>query len=103
MCKYSHVSGPVIKGLILYGNQNVTKNYLVLSDGYVKYEEAEVDNEKKKIKWPTGGHFEFYNCEICHGLSLCEKLHFFFIHGPANLHVFDLSKYHKINKIQNDH
>ena len=22
-----------------------------------------------KIKWPTGGHFEFNNCEICHGSS----------------------------------
>ena len=38
-----------------------------LADGYVKYEEAEVhesaimqdlrDNEKKKFKWLTGGHF----------------------------------------------
>ena len=42
----------------------------VVSDVYVKYEEAEVhrsaiiqdfrDNEKKKLKWPTGGHFGFY-------------------------------------------
>ena len=49
----------------------------------MKYEEAEVhrsaimqdfrDNEKKG---PTGGHFGFYNCEICHGLSLCETSHF---------------------------
>ena len=42
----------------------------VVSDGYVKYEEREVhrsvimrdfrDNEKKNIKWATGGHFGFY-------------------------------------------
>ena len=47
----------------------------MLSDGYVKYEEAEVhrlaimhdfrDDEEKKFKWPNGGHFE-----------LCETLHF---------------------------
>ena len=42
----------------------------MVSDGYVKYEEAEVhrsaimqafrDNEKNKFKWPTGDHFGFY-------------------------------------------
>ena len=58
----------------------------MLSDGYVKYEEAEVhrsaimqdfrNNEKKILKWPNGVHFGFYNCDICHGLSLCETLHF---------------------------
>ena len=58
----------------------------MLSDGYEKYEEAEVhrsaimqdfrDNENKKLKWPIGGNFGFYNCEICHGLALCETLHF---------------------------
>ena len=52
---------------------------LVVFDCYVMYEEAEVhrsaimqdfrDNEKK-IKWPTGGHFRFYNCEICHELII---------------------------------
>ena len=31
---------------------------------------------RKKMKWLTGGHFGFYNCKICHGLSLCETLHF---------------------------
>ena len=24
--------------------------------------------------------------EICHGLSLCETLHLFYIHGPVILH-----------------
>ena len=56
----------------------------MLSDGYVKYEEAEVhrsaimqdfrDNEKKNGR--LAAIFDFYNCEICHGLSLCETLHF---------------------------
>ena len=32
-------------------------------------------NEKKQFKMPVG-HFGFYFCEICHGLSLCESLHF---------------------------
>ena len=59
---------------------------MVVYDGYVKYEEAEVhrsaimqdfqDNEKKKLKWLTSGHFGFYWCKICHGLSLSETLHF---------------------------
>ena len=39
-----------------------------------------------KKKWPTGGHFGFHNCEICHGLPLCETLHFVYIQGPAILH-----------------
>ena len=34
------------------------------------------NNEKKKVKWVTGSHVGFYKCEICHGLSLCETLHF---------------------------
>ena len=66
--------------------QCITKNPMVLSDGYVKYKEAEVhrsaimqdfrDNENFFFKWLTGSHFGFYNCEICHRLSLCETLHF---------------------------
>ena len=30
------------------------------------------DNQKIKNNGRTGGHLGFYNCEICHGLSLCE-------------------------------
>ena len=83
----------------------------MLSDGYVKYEEAEVyrpaimqdfrDNEKIKLKWPTGGHFGFHNWEICHGLSLCETLHFvFFIHGPAILLFFSQVNITKLLKFK---
>ena len=64
------------------------KNSLVVCDGYVKYEGAE--NHRSAImkiselyimrnlffKWPTGGHFGFCWCEICHGLSLCKTLHY---------------------------
>ena len=62
----------------------------MLSDGYVKYEEAEVHRSAimQDFRDNTGGHFGFYNCEICHGLSLCEALHLFYIHGPAILHFF---------------
>ena len=52
------------------GIKNFTTNSPVVCDGYVKYEEAEVDrsaimqdfqdDEKKKNKWTTGGHFGFY-------------------------------------------
>ena len=78
----------VVEGLIIWKSK-CHQNPLVLSDGYGKYEETEVyrlaimqdfrDIEKKKLngrQWPTSGHFGFYNCEICHGLSLCETLHF---------------------------
>ena len=33
-------------------------------------------SELMRKKWPTGGFLGFYNCEICHGLSLCETLYF---------------------------
>ena len=72
----------------------------------MKYEEAEFlrsaimqdfRDDEKKIKmaawWP------FWILQICHGLSLCEILHFFYFRGPAILHFFELSKYHKIIKI----
>ena len=58
------------------------------------------DNKKKKIIWPTGGHFVFYNCEVCHGLSLCETIHFVLYSWPSYFAFFlSLSKYHKIIKI----
>ena len=69
----------------------------MLSDGYVKYEAAEVyrstimqDFQDEKKKWPTGGHFGFYNCEICHGLAYpCVRRYIlFYIHDPAILHLF---------------
>ena len=51
-------------------NMGIKMSPKMLSDGYVKYEEAEVhrsaimqdfqDNRKNNLKWPTGGHFGFY-------------------------------------------
>ena len=68
----------LLVALVINGKQNATKNPLVLSDGYVKYEEAEVhrsvimqdfrDMRKKNLKWSTG--------DIYHELSLCETFHF---------------------------
>ena len=84
----------------------------MLSDGYVKYEEAEVhrsaimldfrDNKYNKLKWQIGGHFRFYNCKICLGYPCAKHYILFYLHGPAIL-LFFLVKYHKINQIQNGH
>ena len=81
------------------------KNPLVLSDGLVKYEEAEVhrsasmqdfrDNEKKKL--------DFITAKFVMGSPCVRHYILFYIHGPAILHFFELSKYHKIIKIQNGH
>ena len=56
----------------------------MLSDGYVKYEEAEV--HRSAIMQ------DFRENEIL-----------FYIHGVAILHFFELSEHHKITKIQNVH
>ena len=67
----------------------------MLSDGYVKYEQAEVhrsaitqdlrDNEKKNLKWPTILDFlaKFAMCYPCVRNNIL-----FYIHGPAILHFF---------------
>ena len=53
----------------MYGNQTVTNSFSVVSDGSVKYEEADVDRSAM-------GHFIFYFCKMCHALSFCETLYF---------------------------
>ena len=68
------------------GDQNVTKNFLVVCDGYVKYEEAEVDrsaimqdfrdNEEKTIKMADWRPFWILLVRNFHELSLCETLAF---------------------------
>ena len=66
----------------------------MLSDGYVKYEEAEVhksaimqnfrDNEKNNLKWQTGDHFGFIKLR-----NPCVRHYIlFYIHGTAILHFF---------------
>ena len=51
------------------------------------------DGEKK---WPTGSHFGIFLSELCHGLSLCEKLHFVLYSWSSNFAFLELSKYYKI-------
>ena len=70
------------------------------SNGYVKYEEAEVhrsaiiqdfrDNEKT--------NFGFYNCEICPGLSLCETSHFVLYAWSSYFAFFKISQNNKNSK-----
>ena len=70
----------LIKQELIIWESKCHEKPLVLCDGYVKYEKAEVhrsaimqdfrDDEKNKIERPTGAHFEFCKCKICHGLSL---------------------------------
>ena len=67
----------------------------MLIDGYVKYEEAEVH---RSAIMQDSDPFSFYNCEICHGLSVTHYI-LFYILGPASLLFFQLSKYHKIINI----
>ena len=59
---------------------NVHEQFMLISPGKEVHRSAIMqdlrEKEKRKWKWPTGGHFGFHNCEICHGLSLCETLHF---------------------------
>ena len=47
----------------------------MLSDGYVKYEEAEVHRSAIMQDFRDNLKLGLYNCKICHGLSLCETLH----------------------------
>ena len=58
---------------------------MVLYDGYVKYEEAEIHrsaimqdfqkSKKKFKKWPTGSHFGFFSAKFVMGYGP-------FCHGP---------------------
>ena len=74
---------------------------MVVYDGYVKYEEAEIhrsaimqdyrDSEKKIIKkladsWPTGSHFGFFRVKFVMGYPCARHYILFYIHGPVILH-----------------
>ena len=83
----------VIKGLIIYGNKNVTKNSTVICDGYVKYEEAEVDiSAIMRIS-------EIMRKTIKNG-RLAAILDFV-LYSWSSYFAFFLGKYHKITQIQN--
>ena len=42
--------------------------------------------KKKKIKWPTGGHFEFFSVKFVMGYPCVRHYILFYIHGPVILH-----------------
>ena len=78
----------------------------MVSDGYVKYEEAEVHRsaimqdfrDNKKKKWLPGNHFSFISAKFVMGYPCVRHHVLFYIHGPALLYFLE---YHKITKIQN--
>ena len=43
---------------------------------------------RKKVKWPTGGHFGFYTAKFVMGYPCVKHYILFFIHGPAILLFF---------------
>ena len=79
------------------------KNPPVVYDGYVKYEEAEIhrsanmqdfrDSEKNLADWQV---FWIFSCESCHGLSLCETLHFVVYSWSSHFAFLESSKYYKL-------
>ena len=88
----------------MFGNEHESSRLLsldhyfkiVVYDGYVKYEEAEIhrsaimqdfrNSEKKKKKWPTGSHFGFFTVKFVMGYPCVRHYILFYIHGPAILH-----------------
>ena len=87
----------------------------MVSDGYVKYEEAEVHRSaimqdfqdikmrKKKLNGLMAAIFDFISAKFFMGYPCVRHYILFYIHGPAILHFFVLRIYHKIIKIQNGH
>ena len=84
----------------------------MVSDGYVKYEEAEVcrsaimqdfqDNEKKNGR--LAAILDFISAKFVMGYPCVKHYISFYIHGPTILlFCVILRKYHKIIKIQNGH
>ena len=51
------------------------------------------ESEKKMADWQP---FWIFQCEICHGLSLCETLHFVLYSWSSHIAFLELSKYYKI-------
>ena len=72
---------------------------IVVYDGYVKYEEAEIhrsaimqdfrasEKKKKKKKWPTGSHFGFFSVKFVMGYPCVRHYILFYIHGPVIWHL----------------
>ena len=108
--EYFFVSGLSNQKVSLYGNQNVTKNFPVVCDGYVKYEEAEVnrsaimqdfrDNEKKIKNGRLAAILDFISAKFVMGYPCVRPYILFCIHGTAILHFFEFRKYHKLLKFK---
>ena len=70
----------------------------MLSDGYVKYEEAEVhssdimqdfrDNEKTNLNGRLAAILDFITAKFVMGYPCVRHYILFYIHGPAILHFF---------------
>ena len=81
---------------------NVTKNSMVLSDGYVKYEEAEVhrsaimqdfrDKEKKNYNGRLAAFLDFITAKFVMGYPCVRHYIFLYIHGTAILHFLNITK-----------
>ena len=68
----------------------------MVSDGYVKYEEAETH----RLKWPTTAILDFNSVKFVMSYPCVRHSILFYIHGPAILLFFELLNYHKITKIK---
>ena len=77
------------------------KKTLVVYDGYLKYEKAEIHrsaimqdfrdskknkNRKKLKKWPTGSLFGFFTVKFVMGYPCVRHYILFYFHGPVILH-----------------
>ena len=71
---------------------------MVLSDGYVKYKEAEADrsaimpdfrdNGKKNLNGPLADILYFITAKFVMGYPCVRHYILFYVHGPAILHFF---------------
>ena len=93
--EYFFVVALVIKGLIIW-EKNVTKNYSVVSDVYVKYERAEVlkpaimqdfrDSKEKNWNGRLAAILDFISAKFVMGYHCVRPTILFYIYGPAILH-----------------
>ena len=83
----------------------------MVSDGYVKYEEAEfhraaIMQDFQDIRKKNGrlaDILDFISAKFVMGYPCVRHYILSYIRGPAILHFFESRKYHKIIKIQNGH
>ena len=61
------------------------------------------DNEKKNQNGQLAAILDFITAKFVMAYPCVRHYIFFYIHGPAILHFYLRSKYHKITQIQNGH